>query len=150
MAWLIFFKPFEVIPKTSQTPALRLEKFVFRSTTPDGVEIVMRGEEGIKEKRILKIKDIQVEKKYERLLAKTGIYDGALVRLRGDIQYIKKDMQFFSNYALYNIAKKVLKVPGEFTLSTPSLEVKGKELIYNQKSGTISAKNIKATLKSIT
>jgi len=147
--WLFLFHPFEVKEYTKSAPQLQIEKFVFKLLTPKGEDLWLKAQKGIKQKDILKIWDVEVRHQDERLLAKKGSYSGQLLRLHQDVRYQKRDLKFRCNLALYHILKKLLKVRGTFELHTPTMYVTGKELFYNQKVGTIRAKDIEAVIKSL-
>ncbi len=149
VGWLIFFHPFEVRMQNGATAQLQIEKFLFRLLTPQGEELWLKGQKGIKKADLLKIWDLEVQRGDERLLAKKGSYSGQLLRLRHDVRFFKKDLSFHCDMALYSVAKKILKVPGDFDLRTPTMHVHGRRLVYNQKVGTIKANDIKAFIKSL-
>ncbi len=147
--WLLFFHPFEVSLKNTATTQLQIEKFVFRLLTPQGEDLWLKGQKGIKNADLLKIWDLEVQHGDERLLAKKGVYSGQLLRLRHNVRFLKKDMAFHCDVALYSVTTKILKVPGSFDLRTPTMHIQGRRLVYNQKVGTIRAKDIKASIKSL-
>lgn len=147
--WLLLFHPFEVSEHTKSVPQLQIKKFVFKLLTPLGEELWLKAQKGVKQKDRLKIWDLEVRRQEERLFAKKGSYSAQLLRLRQDVRYQKRDLKFRCDLALYNISKKLLKVPGAFELHTPTMYVTGRELLYNQKVGTIRAKDIEAVIKSL-
>ena len=147
--WLLFFHPFEVTLQSSTTPQFQIEKFVFRLLTPKGEDLWLKGHRGIKQKDILKIWGVEVKRAKERLLAKKGSYSRKMLRLKENVHYYKKDMEFECDLALYDLDRKILKVPGAFDLRTPTMRVRGRRLVYNQKVGTIKAQDIEASIKSL-
>ncbi len=148
-SWVLFFHPFEVILQSSTTPQLQIEKFIFRLLTPEGEALWLKGYRGIKQKDILKIWRVEVKRAGERFLAKEGIYNQSMLKLKEHVHYYKKDLEFRCDLALYDLNQKILKVPGTFDLRTPTMRVQGRKLVYNQKVGTIKAQDIEALIKSL-
>ncbi len=147
--WLFFLHPVEVNMQNVNVPQLQIKKFVFTLLTPQGEEFWLTAQKGIKRGRLLKIWKMEAKYQDERFLAQEGRYSEKLLRLRHNVRFYRKDMAFHCEYALYNISQKILKVPLFFDLHTSTMDIVGYELFYNQKTGTIRARNIIALIKSL-
>ena len=146
--WLYFFKPFEVSMQKVAQAQVRFRDFLFRSYTPKGVELYMQGEEGVKKKDGLYVKNVYIEREEESIKAKEAQYDEFLLQLEGNVFYKAKKFRFFTQRVNYFIESKIVQVPSPFRLEAEGLNVEGSKLLYNINFARIIAYNIKAKIKS--
>ena len=148
VVWLLLFKPFEVDVQAASEAQIQFQNFEFKSLVRDGIQMQLRGREGIKRGEVLVVKDVQAQRDGEKIEAKEAKYDEFALQLRGDVGYYGKDFRFFSQKVNYFLQSKIVQVPMSFKLQAKDMDVKGSKLLYNQKLGKIVAYDIEAKLKS--
>jgi len=146
LAWVLFFKPYEVHGAKRKDPALLFSHFRFKELDENGTRIDMTGEYGIYENEKIFIKNLFVRDAdgSETIRAERGSYFKDVLTLERNVRYLSREYAFTTQKALYAVKEGILRVPGRFWLFAREYNVTGVRLSYYKTLGTIRAYDIKA------
>lgn len=145
--WSFFIKPYKIeLRPLKNLPETIFYDFTTYEIDKNGLKTKLIGRLGKKFRDRLEIDDFYFFKLQEELKAKKVIYKQDILYLNGDIFYKYKDIKFFSNSAIYDTKKDIVKCNDEFVLLTKKSKILGDSLIYYKNKGKIFAKNIDAKI----
>ncbi len=116
--------------------------------TKEGLRAKLEASKVLKYKEHAKIYDIKTEfthkNRQNNIKANEALLKGDTIHLLGDVNYEDNaSLEIKSEDLLYNTKTKIVTIDVPFRLTSQSGNVVGTNLIYDQKNGTIKAKNIK-------
>ncbi len=116
--------------------------------TKEGCEAKLEASKVLKYKDHAKIYDIKTEftrkNRQNNIKAKQATLRGDIIHLTGAVNYEDNaSLVINSEDLVYNTKTKIVTIDVPFILTSDSGNVKGNNLVYDQNSGTIKAKDIK-------
>ncbi|BDY13916.1 LPS export ABC transporter periplasmic protein LptC [Hydrogenimonas cancrithermarum] len=155
MAGAIFWlKPHKVdVVKKKGVPQVAFIDFQSYEITPNGVEALMHGERALKFADYMHVELPEMKrltpKGVESVKAKEAfLYDREGIELKERVHLARSDgWEITTDRIYYDLKKKVYTTKGlPFTARYGKSVVEGKSMVYEQKSGKISAESIRAII----
>lgn len=144
-----FFKPLHVqIEAPKELAQIELNDFIVHEINPRGVKTILGGTHAQRFEDRYVVDDINLtdrsEQHIENMRADFGVYKASMITLDDHIRFTRDDgIVFEADHATYDLNKSIVRVPGPFVMWQDQDKIKGQDLIYNSKSGDISAKRVK-------
>jgi LPS export ABC transporter protein LptC len=115
--------------------------------TKDGIEAKLEASKLLKYKdkaEAFKIKtELTHQNRKSNIIAKKALIKDDIINLSGDVNYEDNtSLEIKSQNLVYNTKTKISTIDTPFVLTSNQGNVKGNNLIYDQKNGTIKAKKI--------
>ena len=148
LAILLVFKPLDIKQqKFVDVPQFKLLSFTMYELDTNGLVTLMSGTQGIKYSNRYVVNNIDYtdnSKEYvANMKADHGVYKNEIVKLNGDVRYVREDgLIFESQEATHNKKTSISNTDGDFTIYQNDNIVVGTKLVYNNIKDKIKAKNV--------
>ncbi len=145
---LLVFKPLDIKQqKFIDVPQFKLLSFTMYELDTNGLVTLMSGTRGTKYATRYVVHDIDYtdnSKEYvANMTANHGVYKNEIVKLKGDVKYVREDgLIFKSQEATHNKKTGISHTDGKFTIYQNDSVVHGTKLVYNNIKDKIKAKKI--------
>lgn len=146
-----YFKPsYTSDVNAEEMPRIELASFTLYEISPQGVQRILKGEEG-------KVYDARYEISSANLRDNTyrlpqtisghdARYENDLLTLKGDILFTRADgLEFRSHEARYNTESGIVTTRGKFTITQNAHRVEGEKLYYNSHERSASANAVRGS-----
>jgi len=143
-----FFKPLKLdIATPGELAQIELDRFRVHEVAADGVKTIFAGAHArrFEDRYEVDAPDItdRSEGHVDTMKAKEGLYRAPMISLRGDVRFERDDgIVFETQHADYNQSSGEVRTRGGFVLWQAQDRVDGSDLLYNIKSGDLSARRI--------
>lgn len=144
----IFFKPLDVeIDAPEDLAQIELDRFLVHEVTVEGVKTILGGGHARRYEDRYVVEDINLTDlsgtHEQNMKADHGTYKGSIISLKEHVRFRRDDGIFFEcDQAVYNQDTAVANTIGGFVLWQDDDRVSGTQLVYNTKTGDVSAKNV--------
>jgi len=145
---LFIFKPLDIKQqKFVDVPQFKLLSFTMHELNRQGLVTLMKGTQGIKYSDRYVIHDIDYtdnSKEYvANMKANHGVYKNEIVKLKGDVRYVREDGLIFESLeATHNKKSGVSHTDGDFTIYQNNDIIIGTKLVYDNINDKIKARTV--------
>lgn len=144
----LFFKPLNVeIDAPGELAQIELNDFMVHEVTPEGVKTILGGSHASRYEDRYVVEEINLTDYSgtyrQNMKADHGTYKGSIITLKDHVHFERDDGLFFEcDQAVYNQDTGVANTIGAFVIWQGPDRVTGTDLIYNGKTGDVSAKRV--------
>ncbi len=147
VAWMVFFKPFEIEEGKTAQRKITFENFLFKELTPQGKSVVVQGSKALAYDEKLLFYDVFLQKEDLRLSAKEGIYTPTKVVLQRNVDLNTSRFRIKTSKALYYLKAGIININSPFQFFSDNIRATGKRAVVDLRQRRMKAYKIKAKVK---